>query len=113
MKPEKENFRWSQLNPTRSIFMCLLLFSCIGLTGCAENPGKWGPEKLQVEISERLELVEAEVQPAEEGGYHGTGKRQDGEVVAFTITQQPEKGRMSWDAKGDRGFVEDGYYELK
>lgn len=88
-----------------------LLFFLV-LVGCRENAGTWGEEKVKAKITEKLELTDATLQPAE-GGFTGSGSREDGETVKFTITQDPETGRMSWDAEGDRGFFEDGYYELK
>ncbi len=82
------------------------------LTGCAENPGTWSQDKVSAKISESLELTEVSLTKTGDG-YDGTGKRADGETLKFVITQDAEAHRMSWDAKGDRGFFEDGFYELK
>lgn len=89
----------------------MLVVVC-GLVGCKENPGTWPQDKVSAKISESLELVEVTLTPAT-GGFEGSGKREDGETVTFTITQDPAASKMSWDAKGDRGFIEDGFYELK
>ena len=100
--------RWYQ----KTAVICLVCsFSC--LIGCRDNPGKWPQPKVQAKIQENLELVEATLTPSPSGGFQGSGKRADGETVTFTITQDPAASRMQWDAKGDRGFVEDGFYELK
>jgi hypothetical protein len=91
----------------------LILGLSVGLTGCQDNPGTWQEPKVKVKVMENLELTEATLTPLLEGGFEGSGKRADGETVTFTITQDADAHRMSWDAKGDRGFVEDGFYELK
>lgn len=90
----------------------LLLLSAVGLSGCTDNPGTWSEQKVASQIEESLELVESSLTKVD-GGFEGTGKRSDGETLTFTIQQDPDASRMSWDAKGDRGFVEDGFYELK
>lgn len=100
------------MKPPRIITATSLVLICIVLAGCRENAGTWGEEKVKAKITEKLELTDATLQPAD-GGFTGSGTREDGEAVKFTITQDPETGRMSWDAEGDRGFFEDGYYELK
>jgi hypothetical protein len=91
---------------------CLAL--AILLAGCAaDNPGTWSQDKLEAKVMESLELTEIALVPKPEGGYDGTGKRADGETLTFTLTQDATAHRFSWNAKGDRGFVEEGYYELK
>lgn len=91
----------------------LLVLSFFLFSGCADNPGKWGADKVSAKVSESLELSDVTITASDGGGFTGSGTRSDGETVTFTITQDAEAHRMSWDAKGDRGFVEDGYYELK
>ncbi|MCA9127363.1 MAG: hypothetical protein KDB22_09760 [Planctomycetales bacterium] len=94
-------------------YACAAVLGCLLLVvGCAENPGKWPKDKVQAKIEEKLELTELTLNPREGGGFEGTGKL-GGETVTITITQDPASGRMSWDAKGDRGLVETGFYELK
>ncbi|GAB5403365.1 MAG: hypothetical protein Aurels2KO_15960 [Aureliella sp.] len=100
------------MKPPRIFPTTCLALLCLVLTGCRENAGTWGEEKVKDKIIEKLELTDATLEPAE-SGFTGSGKREDGETVSFTIEQDPETGRMSWDAQGDRGFFEDGYYELK
>ncbi len=96
---------------TRLLVLCGLTISL--LAGCAENPGSWGADKVQQQIGKSLELTDVTLNPREEGGFEGSGKRGDGETVSFTITQDPDAHRMSWSAEGDRGLFEDGFYELK
>lgn len=98
------------LNPSSK---ATLLLICILFCGCSENPGTWSQDKLHAKITEKLELVDAELQPVEGGGFKGSGTRADGETVTFTISQDPGAHKMSWEAEGDRGFVEEGFYELK
>lgn len=95
-------------------FSVLVVFSgLLVFAGCGENPGTWGAEKVSTKIAASLELADVSVTPRPEGGFVGSGKRADGETITFTILQDAEAHRMSWDAKGDRGFVEEGFYELK
>ena len=91
----------------------LVLVGLLILGGCRDNPGTWGAEKVSTKIAASLELSDVTLSPRPEGGFSGSGKRADGETITFTISQDAEAHRMSWDAKGDRGFVEEGFYELK
>lgn len=91
----------------------LLLSGLLILGGCRDNPGTWGAEQVTTKIAASLELSDVTLSPRPEGGFAGSGKRADGETITFTISQNAEAHRMSWDAKGDRGFVEEGFYELK
>jgi hypothetical protein len=52
------------------------------------------------------------LQPRAEGGFTGTGKREE-ETITVIVTQNPAESRIDWDAKGDRGFVETGFFELR
>lgn len=90
----------------------LLLAFCFFFVGCGDNPGAWPVEKVQTEIAQRLELTDVKLTAKEGGGFEGTGML-DGETVTLTITQDPDAGRISWNAVGDRGLTEDGFYELK
>lgn len=92
---------------------CLFVLCCLIATGCRDNPGKWPAEKVEGQIMRSLELVEIIQSDKNPDGFTINGKRSDGETLTITITQDPENSRMSWDAKGDRGFVEQGYHELK
>ncbi len=96
----------------KSKLILLFLGLCIGLLGCRENPGKWSADQVKVKIMESLELNNVTLTPLPTGGFSGIGQRADGETLTFTILQDAAAHRMSWDAKGDRGFVEDGFYEL-
>jgi hypothetical protein len=82
------------------------------ISGCRDNPGKWPPEKVSTKIAESLELSDVSLS-AVDGKLQGSGVRSDGETVSVTVTQHPESGEIRWDAKGDRGFVEEGYFQLQ
>jgi len=95
----------------RSPFAMLLVAACF--FGCAkENPGLWGKDKVEAQVKKSLELDEVSLEPRTEGGFSGSGKREK-ETIQVTVKQDAASSRMEWDAKGDRGFVEQGYYELK
>jgi len=97
----------------RIIFAGLVIIGGLLTGGCRDNPGTWGAEKVAAKITSSLELSDVTVKARPEGGFAGSGKRADGETITFTIHQDAEAHRLSWDAKGDRGFVEEGFYELK
>ncbi len=98
----------------KKYLVSLLCVSLIGLFGgCADNPGTWPQPKLEAKVKESLELTQIALTAQSEGGYTGTGTRADGETLNVTVAQDADAHRISWEAKGDRGFVEDGYYELK
>jgi hypothetical protein len=88
----------------------LILLLCLGCS--RENPGTWPQEKVSEKISQSLELSGLNLQPRAEGGFTGTGKREE-ETITVIVTQNPAESRIDWDAKGDRGFVETGFFELR
>lgn len=87
----------------------VMLLPCLG---CKDNPGLWGEEKVKAQIIKSLEMDDLTLTANEGGGFTGTGMRGE-ETLTIEITQDAEASRLSWDAKGDRGFIEDGYYELE
>lgn len=94
-------------------FVLVLLFAFLFFVGCnGENPGTWPQDKVSEKISKSLELSGLTLQPRAEGGFTGTGKR-DEETITVIVTQNPAESRIDWDAKGDRGFVETGFFELR
>lgn len=90
----------------------LTVFALVVCIGCADNPGSWGEDKVKAQIIKSLEMDDLSLTANEEGGFTGTGKRGE-ETLTVKISQDPEASRLSWDAQGDRGFVEEGYYELE
>ena len=93
-------------------FKWLVLVICFLLAGCAENPGTWGEEKIKDKIVESLEMDDLTLTAKTGGGYEGSGKRGE-EILTIEITQDPDAHRLSWDVVGDRGFMEQGFFELK
>jgi hypothetical protein len=91
---------------------CLAFLAFSTLAGCGDNPGKWPVEKVSQKVAESLELSEVSLS-ATERGLEGSGLRADGETVSLVVTQHPDLGEIRWDAKGDRGFVEEGYFQLR
>lgn len=97
----------------KKVALIALLFQCLMIAGCAENPGKWPEDKVATKIQEKLELSELSMVPNPEGGFTGTGKSAEGETFTIKITQDPAQGRLNWDSEGDRGTFDSGFYELK
>ena len=95
--------------PTQ-LFLALSLY-LLTLVGCGPNPGQWPQEKVAAHLSESLELQDVSLTKTAEG-YNGSGMRSDGEKLTFTVTQDPTARKISWDAKGDRGFVEQGSFQI-
>ena len=83
------------------------------LPGCADNPGKWAVDRVEAKMIERFELEEVSLEKSPSGEIVGTGKTGDGETMPFKLTQDPVAHRLSWEAEGDRGTFEDGFFELK
>jgi hypothetical protein len=97
----------------KKVALIAVLFPCLMLAGCAENPGNWPQDKVAAKIQEKLELSELSLAPNPEGGFTGTGKSDEGETFTIKITQDPSQGRLNWDSEGDRGTFDSGFYELK
>ncbi len=97
----------------KSYVSCLCASLFVLCAGCRkDNPGLWQAAQVKAQIAESLEMTNVEVKAnTTDGGFEGTGMR-GAEKITFKITQDPNAFRMSWEARGDRGFFEDGYYEL-
>lgn len=91
------------------IFSLTLL---VVFSGCRDNPGKWTTERVAEKVSESLELSSLELTTTADG-MEGSGKRSDGETVSVVVELQPQDSKFTWEATGDRGFVESGYFQLK
>lgn len=101
-----------QPNYFQRIWLSILLLIVAFCLGCKENnPGKWPADQVAVKVSESLELSEL-VLNATGNGLEGSGKRSDGETVSVIVKQDETDRKISWEAKGDRGFVESGSYFL-
>jgi hypothetical protein len=90
----------------------VLFIGLAAIAGCRDNPGKWPLEKVSAKIAESLELSDISLSSSE-GKLQGTGIRPDGEKVKVIVTQLPESYQIQWDAQGDRGFMEEGYFQLQ
>ncbi|HAC91335.1 MAG TPA: hypothetical protein DCF63_12015 [Planctomycetaceae bacterium] len=85
----------------------------VSLTGCRkDNPGKWPAERVTAKVAESLQLSEFSLSPAT-NGLEGSGKRADGETLKVVVTLHPDTSEIRWNAKGDRGFEEEGSYQLQ
>ena len=60
-----------------------------------------------------LKLSELHITVDPSGGYSGTGKTADGESYKLKITQDASMKRLSWQADGDRGTIEEGKFEFE
>lgn len=93
-------------------WLCLLALLVAGVVGCGvDNPGNWPAEKVSAYLADHFEITDVVLTPTADG-FSGTGKRADGETLNISVTMVPEKSEFRWDAKGDRGFVEEGDFAL-
>lgn len=92
------------------LFLALAQLSLVGCGGLA-NPGEWTETEIEANIKEKMGLEAIDVTPAAEG-YTGTAKNSDGESFEFTIKQDAETKKLQYKATGDRGTVEEGFFEV-
>lgn len=103
---------------TRPSTLAGLLLLSLTLTACRDNPGNWPKEKLAEHVKDSLikqgiEVTDVTLNAKEGGSYEGTGSVVGGESLKLIVKQDPAASRITWEAKGDRGSVLDGSYELK
>jgi hypothetical protein len=51
-------------------------------------------------------------QSASADGFSGTGKASDGETFSFSIKQDAAAKKLQYTATGDRGTIEEGFFEV-
>lgn len=95
-------------------FSVWLLCALLTLVGCntSNNPGGWTQDTIEQKLQSKYSFVELKLSPAGEGKYTGTAKSKEGETLAVTITQNKQAKSLKYDFKGDRGWFEDGTYDL-
>lgn len=99
-------------NFVRNLARFLVMSAVFSTTGCKDNPAKWPPDRIASKVAESLEISGLKLTPTA-NGLEGSGKRSDGETINVTVTLHPDTFEYRYDAKGDRGFVEEGKYLLE
>ncbi|MEQ1825973.1 MAG: hypothetical protein ABL921_08490 [Pirellula sp.] len=90
-----------------------LAVSFLCFAGCKNNnPGEWPQALIEEKLKTKYEFVEIGLSPDGPGKYLGSAKSKDGETLKITIVQDPKSKSMKYDFKGDRGWFEDGKYDL-
>ncbi len=65
----------------------LLVLGSVLCSGCSQdNPGTWPRDKVSAKVMESLQMTEVTLSPDPAGGFSGTGKRADGEMLTLTVT---------------------------
>ncbi len=73
------------------------------------NPGTWDEAKVEQYMMEKMELESVDLSPSGDG-FEGTGTNTYGETYELKITQQASGKRLDYEATGDRGTNETGFY---
>jgi hypothetical protein len=91
-----------------------LWFLTMGLlVGCqSNNPGEWTQAMIEQKLQSKYDFTELKLSPDGKGKYSGVAKSKEGETLKVTISQDPVAKSMKYDFKGDRGWFEDGVYDL-
>lgn len=80
----------------------MLLAFCLGCN--TFDPSKWDKDQVSKEITEKHNLTELTLKPAE-GGFSGTGKDAGGETFKITVKQNAAEKSVSYKLDGDRGSI--------
>ncbi len=65
---------------------------------------------MEENIKRKMGLDEIDLSNGE-GGFTGTGKNAEGESFVIKVKQNAGGKRLDYEAKGDRGTNEDGFFE--
>ena len=96
----------------RVVYFCL--FCAIAtFAGCSKHPGNWTQATIEQKLGSKYGFTEFTLSPAGEGKYTGKAKSKEGETLKVTVTQDEKAKSLKYDFKGDRGWVEDGKYDLE
>ncbi len=93
----------------RRMLVGSLVFAA-GCGGAISHPGVWTEADAEANIKRKMDLTEVDLAPAA-GGFSGTGKNADGESFKIAVQQNATTKRLDYDAKGDRGTNEEGFFE--
>lgn len=97
--------RWHWMRVLALVFVCLLQPGC----GSSDHPGNWPQSKVESMLTERMQLKSISLAPGD-GGFSGTAVSPDGESWKLKVTQDAGKRRLDYEAEGDRGSTETGYF---
>ena len=91
-----------------------MLCAVMTFVGCnaSNNPANWRQDMIEQKLQSKYRFTELKLSPAGEGRYTGTATSKEGETLAVTITQDKQAKSLKYDFKGDRGWHEDGIYDL-
>ena len=95
--------------------LCILSISLIilPLFGCqSNNPGEWPQSQIEKKLQSKYDLLELTLAPDGAGKFSGTAKTKEGETLKISILQDPKNKSLKYDFKGDRGWYEDGKYDI-
>jgi hypothetical protein len=97
----------------RCRFLTLMFLSLLAIPGCGglANPGTWSEAEIEANIKEKMGLESVDVTPSADG-YTGTAKNSEGESFTFTIKQDAASKKLQYTATGDRGTIEEGFFEV-
>jgi hypothetical protein len=94
-------------------FYCLAIICMLFIPGCgSNNPGEWTQATIEEKLRTKYEFVEFKLTPDGQGKYAGTAKSKEGETLKVSVSQDPKAKSLKYDFKGDRGWFEDGTYDL-
>ncbi len=101
---------------TKFFLIVFLLLLGMAPLGCdrTDNPALWPREKIEQKLlnSYKNEIAELSLTPDGEGKYKGVAKSKEGETLQITVQQDSQSQRLNYSFKGDRGWHEDGNYNV-
>jgi len=93
--------------------LSLFSFVILAATGCEpNNPGEWPQHRIEQKLQTKYDLQELKLSQDGAGKFSGTAKTKEGETLKISILQDPKNKSMKYDFKGDRGWYEDGVYDI-
>jgi hypothetical protein len=92
----------------RMLLAVFLVATCVLMSGCAEDPGSMSQAEVEAKLKDILKLKTVTLTAAPEGGYAGTGEKEDGSTLKLTIAQKKDDRSLWYTAVDEQGELTAG-----
>jgi hypothetical protein len=95
----------------RSLLAICMIVGISFASGCSKDPGSMSKADIEVKLKETLELRDVSLTESPDGGYTGSGMKDDGTKFTISVIQKKNDKLLWYSATDDRGDVKAGGFQ--